>query len=174
MELYTPPVSDQCVPVSAYANLIKASWILIDIIAGHPQLPFFTSSTHFEVQLLSAVSHPSRSVYPTFLESLTRVSRSLKKSSKESETCILRFPVLISRMKIYGYGRHKLGDSFYNQEKDHTNQAALEHIPTFGQLERSKYFSKSYFPHCFEDVQVLTILDLPCIGGRPGKSHCHA
>ena len=132
MELYTPPVSDQCVPVSAYANLIKASWILIDIIAGHPQLSFFTSSTHFEVQLLSAVSHPSRSTYPAFLESLTRVLRSLKKSSKESETCILRSPVSTSRMKIYGYGRHKLGDPFYNQEKDHTNQTALEHIPTFG------------------------------------------
>lgn len=143
MELYTPPVSDQCVPVSAYANLIKASWILIDIIAGHPQLSFFNSSTHFEVQLLSAVSHPSRSAHPAFLESLTRVWRSLKWSSKESETCILRFPVLISRMKIYGYGRHKLGDPFYNQEKGHASQTALKHVSTFGQLEGSKYFSKS-------------------------------
>jgi hypothetical protein len=51
-----PSVSNDTVPPPAYVNLIKASWILIDIITGHPQLPFFDSSTHFDVQLLSAVS----------------------------------------------------------------------------------------------------------------------
>jgi hypothetical protein len=60
MELYAGPASDKSIPVPAYANLIKASWILVDIIAGHPQVPFFTSNTHFDVQLLSAVSHSSR------------------------------------------------------------------------------------------------------------------
>ena len=55
-------------------------------------------------------------------------------------------------MKIYGYGRHnyKPGDPFYNQEKDHANQTTLEHMRTFGQLEGSKYFSKSYFFRYFE------------------------
>ncbi|KAH0558859.1 hypothetical protein GP486_004507 [Trichoglossum hirsutum] len=54
MELYAAPVSDHAVPLPAYANLIKASWILVDIIACHPQLSFLNSSTHYEVQLLSA------------------------------------------------------------------------------------------------------------------------
>ena len=52
MELYT--VSESQIPLAAYINLIKASWILIDIIACHPQVPFITASTHSEVQLLSA------------------------------------------------------------------------------------------------------------------------
>jgi hypothetical protein len=62
MELYATPVSDHAVPLPAYTNLIKASWILIDIIACHPQLSFLDSSTHYEVQLLSAVSHSSKTV----------------------------------------------------------------------------------------------------------------
>ena len=40
--------------MAAYANLIKSSWILIDIIACHPQVQFVTASTHSEVQALSA------------------------------------------------------------------------------------------------------------------------
>jgi len=57
IELYATPVSDSAVPLPAYINLIKASWILIDIIACHPQLSFLNSSTHYELQLLSAVSY---------------------------------------------------------------------------------------------------------------------
>jgi hypothetical protein len=56
MELYATPESDH-VPVLAYTNLIKASWILVDIIACHPQRPFFDSSTRYDVELLSTVSH---------------------------------------------------------------------------------------------------------------------
>jgi len=56
MELYATPELNH-VPVLAYTNLIKASWILVDIIACHPQRPFFDSPTRYEVQLLSAVSH---------------------------------------------------------------------------------------------------------------------
>jgi hypothetical protein len=56
MELYATPEPNH-VPVLAYTNLIKASWILVDIIACHPQRPFFDSPTRYEVQLLSAVSH---------------------------------------------------------------------------------------------------------------------
>ena len=54
MELYAVTVPQQKVPLAAYANLIKASWILIDIIACHPQVPFIKASTHSDVQLLSA------------------------------------------------------------------------------------------------------------------------
>jgi hypothetical protein len=56
MELYTTPEPNH-VPVLAYTDLIKASWILVDIIACHPQRSFFDSPTRYEVQLLSAVGH---------------------------------------------------------------------------------------------------------------------
>jgi hypothetical protein len=56
MELYSTSISDQAVPPQAYTNLVKASWILIDIVACHPQRPFFDSSTQYDVQHLSAVS----------------------------------------------------------------------------------------------------------------------
>lgn len=54
MELYTVSEPKQTVPLAAYANLIKASWILVDIISYHPQVPFIAASTHSEVQSLSA------------------------------------------------------------------------------------------------------------------------
>ena len=54
MELYAVTVPQQKVPLAAYTNLIKASWILVDIVACHPQVPFIKASTHSEVQLLSA------------------------------------------------------------------------------------------------------------------------
>lgn len=56
MELYTTLAPDQVIILSAYTNLIKASWILVDVIVCHPQLPFLDSTMHHEVQLLSAVS----------------------------------------------------------------------------------------------------------------------
>jgi hypothetical protein len=62
MELHAISISDQAIPLQAYTNLVKASWILIDIIACHPQRPFFDSSTHYEVQLLSAVSHSLKTI----------------------------------------------------------------------------------------------------------------
>ena len=54
MELYTISAPEEKVPLSAYANLIKSSWILVDIIASHPQITFVTASTHLEVRSLSA------------------------------------------------------------------------------------------------------------------------
>jgi hypothetical protein len=57
MELYTTSAPNQAITLSAYTNLVKASWILVDVIACHPQLTFLDSSMHYEVQLLSAVSH---------------------------------------------------------------------------------------------------------------------
>ena len=37
----------------AYVNLIKASWILVDIIECHPQRAFITAATYSEVRQLS-------------------------------------------------------------------------------------------------------------------------
>ena len=54
MELSAVTLPQQKVPLAAYTNLIKASWILVDIIACHPQVPYIKASTHLEVQLLSA------------------------------------------------------------------------------------------------------------------------
>lgn len=55
MELFTVSAPKKAVPRAAYTNLIKASWILIDVIACHPQVPFLTASTQAEVRQLSAV-----------------------------------------------------------------------------------------------------------------------
>ncbi len=45
---------EEKIPMAAYANLIKSSWILVDIIACHPQFQFITASTRSEVQSLSS------------------------------------------------------------------------------------------------------------------------
>jgi hypothetical protein len=55
MELSSASTAGAVSP-QAYANLIKASWILIDIIASHPQVTFLKSSAQYEVQALSSVS----------------------------------------------------------------------------------------------------------------------
>ena len=53
-ELRTITEPEQSVAPAAYANLIKACWILIDVIPCHPQLPFISASKSFELQSLSA------------------------------------------------------------------------------------------------------------------------
>jgi hypothetical protein len=42
-------------PHQAYVNLIKASWILVDIIAVHPQLSYIETSVRFDVMRLTEV-----------------------------------------------------------------------------------------------------------------------
>lgn len=54
MELYSILTPKQSVPTGAYINLIKASWIVVDIIACHPQVSLIAASKFAEVQLLSA------------------------------------------------------------------------------------------------------------------------
>ena len=54
MELYSILTPKQSVPLGAYINLIKASWIVVDIIACHPQVSLIAASKFAEVQLLSA------------------------------------------------------------------------------------------------------------------------
>ena len=57
MELYSISEPKKNVYLGAYANLIKASWILIDIIACHPQVPFIPADTHSDSQQLSALKN---------------------------------------------------------------------------------------------------------------------
>ena len=45
------------ISLGGYTSLIKASWILLDIISCHPQAAFFSTTTRSEVQILSAVRY---------------------------------------------------------------------------------------------------------------------
>jgi hypothetical protein len=55
MDLYTGLPSERKITWQGYANLIKAAWILIDIITRHPQLDFLETSTAYGVELLVEV-----------------------------------------------------------------------------------------------------------------------
>lgn len=57
MELLHISTSEHSVvPYSAYVSLIKAFWILMDVITCHPQLPFHTAGSQAEIRVLSTVS----------------------------------------------------------------------------------------------------------------------
>ena len=53
LELHTIKGPGQSVAAAAYADLIKAGWILADVIPGHPQYPFISASKSSEIQSLS-------------------------------------------------------------------------------------------------------------------------
>ena len=53
LELHTIKDPGQSVAVAAYANLIKAGWILADVIPGHPQYSFISASRGSEIGSLS-------------------------------------------------------------------------------------------------------------------------
>jgi len=55
MEIYMLSSPSQRISVSAYIDLVKSSWILIDLIACHPQVPFISASTSAEIHSLSSV-----------------------------------------------------------------------------------------------------------------------
>ena len=40
-----------------YLDLVKASWILIDVIRRHPQLNLLNTGIRYEVELLAEVSY---------------------------------------------------------------------------------------------------------------------
>lgn len=56
MNLYIKSPSGEVVSQQGYADLIKAAWILVDIIGRHPQLDFLDSSIRYEVVQLTQVS----------------------------------------------------------------------------------------------------------------------
>lgn len=55
MELYTGPPLKRKISSQGYANLLKAAWILIDIITKHPQLDYLETETGYGVKLLVEV-----------------------------------------------------------------------------------------------------------------------
>ena len=62
-ELHSMLPLDQNVPVQAYTDLIKASWILIDIISKHPQQKFISSTSgNLQIQVLAEVHHIQRTM----------------------------------------------------------------------------------------------------------------
>ena len=54
MEIYAVSAEPSPISIEGYPYLVKASWILIDIIACHPQLSFISSTFDSEIKLLSA------------------------------------------------------------------------------------------------------------------------
>lgn len=55
MELSARSLTDILGSQQAYINLIKSSWILIDVIARHPQLNLLDSGIRYDVELLANV-----------------------------------------------------------------------------------------------------------------------
>lgn len=55
MNLYVKSSLNQIISQQGYADLIKAAWILVDIIARHPQLDFLDSDIRYEVVQLTQV-----------------------------------------------------------------------------------------------------------------------
>lgn len=50
--------SERKLSKQGYADLVKASWILIDVIAQHPQLNLLGSDVRCDAELLAEVSYP--------------------------------------------------------------------------------------------------------------------
>ena len=63
-----PPSVVSC---GGYINLIKSSWVLIDIIARHPQLNFLIPDVQYEVKLLATASIPQFPLIPALWYFLT-------------------------------------------------------------------------------------------------------
>lgn len=57
MNLYVESslAAGQIISHQGYADLIKAAWILVDIIGRHPQLDFLDSGIRYEVVQLTQV-----------------------------------------------------------------------------------------------------------------------
>lgn len=49
--------SDRKLSMQGYADLVKSSWILIDVIARHPQLNLLDPGVRYEAELLAEVGH---------------------------------------------------------------------------------------------------------------------
>lgn len=49
--------SDRNLSLQGYADLVKSSWILIDVIARHPQLNLLDPGIRYEAELLAEVGY---------------------------------------------------------------------------------------------------------------------
>lgn len=56
MDISEVAVGDITLPLQGYLDLIKASWILVDVIARHPQLNLLDTTVRYEVEILTEVS----------------------------------------------------------------------------------------------------------------------
>ena len=65
--MYTNALTDLSIPPQSYADLLKASWILIDILAN-PQLKRSPIGEYYQVQMLAKV----RELRPVLDEPLPR------------------------------------------------------------------------------------------------------
>lgn len=54
MEVYVVSAEPSPISIKGYTYLVKASWILIDVIACHPQLCYISSTVDSKIKLLSA------------------------------------------------------------------------------------------------------------------------
>ena len=54
MDLPSGTQPDQSISLPAYANLVKSTWILLDIITSHPQVPFLTATAQAEIRQFAA------------------------------------------------------------------------------------------------------------------------
>ena len=54
MEIHAAPIAGQPISLTAYANLLKSSWIITDVITHHPQISFVSGATDQEIRHLSA------------------------------------------------------------------------------------------------------------------------
>lgn len=67
--------SDGRVSHQAYTNLVKASWILIDVIAKHPQFNLLDPSIQYDAEVLAEVSryHDNLKTWESFLKDSIRL-----------------------------------------------------------------------------------------------------
>lgn len=52
--------SDDSISQQGFADLVKASWILVDVIARHPQLNLLDPAIRYDAEILAEVSYTFR------------------------------------------------------------------------------------------------------------------
>ncbi|RPB07542.1 hypothetical protein P167DRAFT_495646 [Morchella conica CCBAS932] len=99
--------SDGRVSHQAYTNLVKASWILIDVIAKHPQFNLLDPSIQYDAEVLAEVSryHDNLKTWESFLKDSIRLSETnlriwIARSFKSPHLRIFNFVTL-------AFGRRK-------------------------------------------------------------------
>lgn len=73
-------------------NLVKSSWILVEVIVRHPQLNYVESDVGYEVKILAAVSIPSTAIFWSNTYNLDQ--QTIKKEFERLKTLNLDVPDL--------------------------------------------------------------------------------
>ncbi|KAF8460107.1 hypothetical protein BDZ91DRAFT_833254 [Kalaharituber pfeilii] len=110
-------------PKEPFVNLLKASWILIDIITSHPQFGYIDQTVRYDVQnLTEVISIPSLCLRCPD-EILTNNDRQSTRSSGICRSLMLKFlKSTISAMTIYRSGRGKWHGLHRSQVPRETSQ----------------------------------------------------